>query len=243
MKAWHCVVFCGLALLAAALILLVRLGPGLVSAQEAVVRIDPASQEVTTGSQFTVRVMVDDVANLGSYEFTLQFDPSVVSYQGVANGDFLGSTGRQVFCPSAIVDVEAGTVRFGCASSGTETGASGSGQLAEVTFSADAEGVSPLDLIMVSLSNPWAEDIPAFAENGSVSVVAGTPGPTFTPTLTRTPTLSPTPTLPLPQPRRWRLPPYRPAAPRPARRRSASNPPARWCHGAPTSPSMWWWRT
>jgi hypothetical protein len=195
-KAWHCVVFCALALLAATLILLVRLDLTPASAQQAVVRIEPASQEVTTGSQFTVRVMVDDVANLGSYEFILQFDPSVVTYESVANGDFLGSTGRQVFCPPAIVDVVAGTVRFGCASSGSGTPPSGSGQLAEVIFSADAEGTSPLDLIMVSLSNPLAEDIPAFAENGSVSVVAGTPGPTFTPTLTRTPTLSPTPTLP-----------------------------------------------
>ncbi len=194
MKTWRWFIFPCLALLAAALVLLARLDPIPASAQEAVVRIDPVSQEVTTGSQFIVRVMVDDVSDLGSYEFTLQFDPDVVSYLDVADGPFLGSSGRTVFCPPAITDVD--TVRFGCVSydSGTP-GASGSDVLAEVAFSADAGGASPLDLIMVSLSDPWAEDIAAVAENGSVTVVAGTPGPTFTPTLSRTPTLSPTPSL------------------------------------------------
>jgi len=189
-KAWHCVVLCGLALLAAALILLVRLDLTPASAQQAVVRIQPETQQVTTGTQFSVRVMVDDVTNLGSYEFTLQFDPSVVTYESVANGDFLGSTGRQVFCPPAIVDVDAGTVRFGCGSIGVVPGASGSGQLAEVTFTAAADGVSPLDLIMVSLSDPLSNDIPAFPQSGSVTVGTGTPVPTPTPA---TPTPTPTP--------------------------------------------------
>jgi len=189
-KAWHCVVLCGLALLAAALILLVRLDLTPASAQQVVVRIDPSTQEVGTGTQFTVRVMVDDVTNLGSYEFTLQFDPGVVTYESVANSDFLGSTGRQVFCPPAIVDVDAGTVRFGCGSIGVAPGASGSGQLAEVTFTAAADGVSPLDLIIVSLSDPLSNDIPASPQNGSVTVGTGTPGPTPTPV---TPTPTPTP--------------------------------------------------
>ena len=198
MKAWHWAIFLCLALLAAALVLLVRLGFTPASAQPSVVRLDPAEQEVTTGSQFTVRVMVDDVSDLAAYEFTLQFDSDLVSYQGVANGGFLGSTGRTVFCPAPIVDPVLGTVRFGCASTGGGVpGASGSGQLAEVMFTATAtaEGVSSLDFLNVSLADPLSNDIPAFPEGGSVTVVAGTPGPTFTPTLTPSPTLSPTPTL------------------------------------------------
>jgi hypothetical protein len=198
----HWVIFPCLALLTAALVLFIRLGLNPASAQQAVVHLDPAAQEVSTGSQFTVRVMVDDVSDLGAYEFTLQFDPDIVSYQGVANGDFLESTGRGVFCPPAITDV--GTVRFGCVSSdGGTPGASGSGQLAEVTFTAGAAAadLSPLNFIMVSLADPLSGDIPAFPEGGSVTVVVGTPGPTFTPTLTRTPTLSPTATLsPTPAP-------------------------------------------
>lgn len=175
----------------AALIVVVRanLTPGY--AQQAVVRIDPSAQQVTTGSQFSVRVMADDVANLGSFEFTIQFDPSIITYQSVAKGDLLGSTGRQVVCPGAITDV--GTVRFGCATIGTQPGVNGSGELATVTFTAAAEGISPLDLIVVSLSDPLGNDLPAFPQNGSVEVTVATPGP---PTETPTPTMTPTP-LPL----------------------------------------------
>lgn len=188
MKAGHCVVLSCLALLAAALVLSARLDLTPASAQQATVRIDPPTQHVDIGNQFTVRVMVDDVSDLGAYEFTLQFDPSVVTYVSVANSDFLGSTGRQVFCPPAIRDV--GTVRFACATIGLNPGASGSGELAVVTFSGATDGVSPLDLIMISLGDPIGDDIPAFPQNGSVSVGAGTPGPTPTPA---TPTPTPTP--------------------------------------------------
>lgn len=171
MKAWHCVVFCALALLAAALLLLVRLDLTPASAQQAVVRIEPASQEVTTGSQFTVRVMVDDVANLGSYEFTLQFDPSVVTYESVANGDFLGSTGRSVFCPAPIAD--GWLLRFGCVTTGVGIpGASGSGQLAQVVFRAAAPGTIRLDLSAVALADPLGATINAAVGGGSVTVLA-----------------------------------------------------------------------
>jgi hypothetical protein len=195
-KAWHCVLLCGLALLAVALVNVVRLGLTPASAQQTVVRVDPSAREVSVGSQFTFSVMVDDVANLGCYEFTLQFDPDILTYQSVANGGFLGSTGRQPICPAAIVNPTLHTVRFGCGSSdGGTSGPSGSGQLAELTFTAAAQGVSPLDLIMVNLCDPMVRDIPAVPENGSVSVVIGTPGPTYTPTATRVPTTpKPTPT-------------------------------------------------
>jgi hypothetical protein len=192
-KARHYAIFGGLALVAAAVALAVRADLIPIYAQDTVVRIDPSAQQVNAGNQFTVRVMVDDVANLGSFEFTVQYDPNVVTYQSVARGDFLGSTGRQALCPGAIVDAGAGTVRFGCASIGAAPGASGSGQLAELTFNAVAEGASPLDLVMVSLSDPLSEDILAFPENGSVTVAVATPGP---PTETPTPTLTPTPLPP-----------------------------------------------
>lgn len=186
MRAWQAGALLCLALLGAGLFLIARLS--WVSAQQAVVRVEPASQNVTAGSQFNVSVAVDEVSNLAAYEFTLQFDPNVVTYVSVSNGGFLGSSGRTVFCPGVILDV--GTVRFGCATMGTDPGASGSGQLAQITFSAAAEGVSSLDLTAVSLSDPLSNDIPAISQNGSVSVQVSTPGP---PTETPIPTPTSTP--------------------------------------------------
>ena len=163
------------------------------SAQQAVVRLDPSSQNVNVGDSFSVNVMLDDVSNLGSYEFTLQFDPSLAAFGSVANGTFLGSSGRTVYCPSPIVDAANGTVRFGCATSGTQVGPTGSGKLATFTFKALAEGESSLDLATVSLSDPLSNDIPAATEGGSVIIGSPTPRPTSTPApATPSPTPGPT---------------------------------------------------
>ena len=186
MRAWQAIALLCLTLLGVGLYLVVRLS--LASAQQGVVRVDPSTQAVAGGSQFSVRVMVDEVSNLGAYEFTLEFDPNVVTYVSVANGPFLGSTGRTIFCPPAITDV--GSVRFGCATMGMSPGASGSGQLAEVIFNAAAQGASALDLTVVSLSDPLGSDIAAVPQSGSVTVAAGTPVATPTPVV---PTPSPTP--------------------------------------------------
>jgi hypothetical protein len=150
-------------------------------------RVEPDSQTVSIGDSFSVNIRIDNVANLGSYEWLLNFDPALVEFVSVINGPFLGSTGRTVFCPGAILDT--GSVRFGCSTTGaTPPGPTGSGVLSTVTFSALAEGTSPLDLVWVQLSDPLAGDIPTAIHDGGVTVV-----PVATPTATATtvPTTAP----------------------------------------------------
>lgn len=152
-------------------------------------RVDPESQTASVGGSFGVSIRIDNVANLGSYEWLLTFDPAVVGFVSVFNGPFLGSTGRTVFCPGAILDT--GSVRFGCSTTGaTPPGPAGSGVLSTVTFSALAEGTSALDLVWVQLSDPLAEDIPTAIGDGGVTVVAEA---TPTATATTAPTTAPPP--------------------------------------------------
>jgi hypothetical protein len=137
---------------------------------------------VPVGANFGVDIRIENVENLGSYEWLLAFNSAVLQFVTVSNGPFLGSTGRTVFCPGAILDV--GSVRFGCSTIGaTPPGPSGSGVLSTVTFSALAEGTSPLDLVWVQLSDPLAVDIPTAIQDGSVTVE---PAPTATATPTAT---------------------------------------------------------
>jgi hypothetical protein len=150
-------------------------------------RVDPDSQTVSIGDSFSVDIRINNVANLGSYEWLLTFDPAVVGFVSVFNGPFLGSTGRTVFCPSAILDT--GSVRFGCSTTGaTPPGPTGSGVLSTVTFSALAEGTSPLDVVWAQLSDPLADDIPTAIQDGGVTVV---PAATPTATATTVPTTAP----------------------------------------------------
>ncbi len=188
MKAWRGILL-GVALMAGALFLAYHFS--FVSAQQAVVRLDPSTQNVSAGDSFSVNVMLDDVSNLGSFEFTLQFDPSLVAFQTATEGPFLGSSGRTVECPNAIVNTTLGKVTFGCYSFDGLVGVDGSGEVATMTFNALVEGVSPLDFIDPTfLSDPLANDIPVVAENGQVTIGFPTPRPTSTPVV---PTPSPTP--------------------------------------------------
>jgi len=139
--------------------------------------VHPVSQTVPLGPNFTVNIVVDDVTNLGSYEWQLAFDPTIVGYVDVVNSSFMGSTGRTIFCPGPIISAD--SVRFGCASSdGATPGPDGTAVLSTVTFSTIAEGTSPLDLIFASLSDPLGDDIPAEAQDGSVTVSASVAAPT-----------------------------------------------------------------
>jgi hypothetical protein len=142
--------------------------------------IDPPTQTVAPGASPAIDIRIDNVANLGSYEWQVTYDPAVLNFVSVVDGPFLGSTGRSVFCPDAILDV--GSVRFGCVSAGvTPAPPSGSGVLSTVTFSAVAEGTSALSFNFVSLSDPLGLDIPAGTQGGEivVSTVMPTPTPTI----------------------------------------------------------------
>jgi len=157
-----------------------------------VMRLDPPNQSVDVSSgPFTVSVMIDNVANLGSYEFKLQFDPSVVRFVGVEDGGFLGSTQRHLQCPTATLFYPAegeppNTIRYSCGTLSTPAGPvgpNGSGLLASVTFAPVASGSSELTLIAstedTGTSDILSNDLGAISQNASVTITGN--GPTATP--------------------------------------------------------------
>ncbi|MDI6858183.1 MAG: hypothetical protein QME71_07730 [Dehalococcoidia bacterium] len=80
-------------------------------------------------------VFTEEVTNvdsgLGSFEFMIFFSRNVVRVS-VEEGPFLSSTGRETQCHK--IDFE-NAVRFGCTSTGSEPGPTGSGVLAYITVS------------------------------------------------------------------------------------------------------------
>lgn len=135
--------------------------------------VEPASRTVASGQEFSVDVAVANVTELRGYQWTLEFEPSVVEYVGVTNGPFLASSDRDVTCQPPILDGR--SVRFGCViPDGGRPGASGAGVLSSVTFRGSAEGTSALHLASVSLSDARGDDFTAVAEDGSVTVTSGT---------------------------------------------------------------------
>jgi len=141
-------------------------GPGGV-----VVAIDPPEKKAyIADGQFTVDIVVNDVDNLGQFEFVVDFDPAVIAFVSFAEGPFLSSTGRTVICLP--YDLGPGSKQYGCSSGGAEAGPDGSGVLATISFSPIAVGTSAVDLHDVGLydATPDVNPIPAAAQDGQVTV-------------------------------------------------------------------------
>jgi hypothetical protein len=169
-------------------------GAGLEVLAGPVIRFDPPSSTVAPGAVFVVDVVVDDVVDLGGYDFTVAYDPAVVHVQSVALGGFLGSTGRTAAPLGPNVDNAAGSFTFGGFSYGAAAGANGTGTVAEVTLQAMAAGSTDLTFTKAQLTDTQAQALgPLTMTPGSVTVsgAATTGTPTVVATATPTPTHTP----------------------------------------------------
>ncbi|MEF7615357.1 tripartite tricarboxylate transporter substrate-binding protein [Aquincola sp. MAHUQ-54] len=93
-----------------------------------------------------IHVGADDVADLFAWQFSLRFDPALLSAASVSEGTFLAAAGHTFF-DAGVIDNTAGTVSFVLASLlGPQPGASGTGPLATVLFNAIGNGTAVLSL-------------------------------------------------------------------------------------------------
>jgi hypothetical protein len=135
-------------------------------ADGAIYTITPPSQVVQSdAAEVAVQVTVEDVDNLGAFEFRMVYDPAVLTFKEVRRGPFIGSTGRGVTCPRAATD--GSSVQYGCNTTGyPRPGPGGSGLVATVAFVPKAPGTSPLVFNKVEFAD---------ATDDADSITAGTP--------------------------------------------------------------------
>jgi hypothetical protein len=129
-------------------LLLVAAMIGSSRANPATISIDPASvSALGVGETFTVDVRIADVTDLYGWQFNITFNSGVLGVESVAEGSFLASVNETMGLQRSI-DNNAGYVlassSFKPPYESIPDGASGSGQLASVTFSVKASGGSDL---------------------------------------------------------------------------------------------------
>jgi hypothetical protein len=130
------------------------------------------------GSTVNVAVMVSDIVDLYTYQFSLNFNSSVLNASGYTDGGFLGSTGIDTFGDGGTVDNGAGTISFAFNTLlGPESGVSGGGVLAYFSFDALAQGMSALTFSDVLFLNSAGQDIALDVRAGSVAVAPATDVP------------------------------------------------------------------
>lgn len=136
--------------------------------------IGPA-QPVPAGQTFLVTIRADQAANLGAFEFGVDFDPGVLSTNPdwMALTPFLASTGRstgelRLENPASLTQPV-----FGAYSFGSVNGPAGSGNLATIQFQAAGPGVSSITLTQVQVTDANANVTAVTNVAGSVTVVQG----------------------------------------------------------------------
>ncbi|MBI4772728.1 MAG: hypothetical protein HY788_00870 [Deltaproteobacteria bacterium] len=102
------------------------------------VKLSPAAVDLpASGASFDVEVAIEDVSDLGAFEFNILYDPSVVRISdanSVTLGPLLGSTGRSTMVLGLNIDNSAGKLEYGAFTLGGGAGPSGNGVLATVSF-------------------------------------------------------------------------------------------------------------
>lgn len=119
----------------------------------------------------TMDVQIQEVTDLGAFQFDLLYDPTIVDITNVALSSFLSSAGRGASALGPQIDSAAGRVTFGGYSYGAGSGANGSGTLATITFSPKISGTTALTLTNTQLRDTLNSEIPGNLQNGQIQVV------------------------------------------------------------------------
>ena len=131
----------------------------------------PAAQ---VGSTVTYNIAIDDIADLYSYQFSINYDARYLRALNVTEGAFLGTAGSTV---SGVIGMDTGLIDFVYGSLlGPTPGASGSGLLASITFEAIGAGTSALSFADVIFLDSVGDDIAGLTALSGQGVVLADPG-------------------------------------------------------------------
>ena len=129
---------------------------------------------VGVGDTFTIPISITDATDVTSWQFDLAFDPTIVQATSVTEGPFMSSFGTTVYVPG-VIDNTSGLISL-VADSYVDLppDPSGSGDLADISFTALAVGVSPLTFLNVFLN---LSDSGFDIVNGQITVTGTTSVP------------------------------------------------------------------
>jgi hypothetical protein len=122
------------------------------------VKLDPASVDLSTaGATFDIDVLIEDVTNLGGFQFSINYEPAIVTVENAADvalGPFLGSTGRAPTVLGPNIDNVTGKISYGAFTMGAAPpGPDGNGVMATITFKVQSQANGVLDLNSVQITD------------------------------------------------------------------------------------------
>ncbi len=159
----------GLMIAVAASVLVTASHAAAQSGEAVIAVVAPGGSIESSGEPVPFRIDVEDVTNLGAFEFVLAFDSGLFEFDRAEQGSFLGSTGREVVCDEP--KSAPGAVRMLCVTLLREPqGPSGSGTLATIWLRPKGTGKVEVALSRFKLTSVGAAGLTARAESATVTV-------------------------------------------------------------------------
>lgn len=196
------------ALLLISIISLTAISPLSNAQQTTALSIDPSSTQLTAaqvGTTINVKLTVSNVQNLSGWNLNLTWNPQVLNLTQIQEGSFLTNAGTTLFTwipASSPVSRSQGYLQGVADVLLTNSGVSGNGVLATLSFKVISTGASPISIDGSTLINPpsngVAKNIAITVINGFVNVGTSNISPTPTPISTTNPTTTSTTSSPSP---------------------------------------------
>jgi general secretion pathway protein D len=139
------------------------------SGQSAQLRFEPRSLSLKAGQQATIGVVVDNVNDLFSIPFLLQYNPAVISVEEVQHGGFLQG-GNQEIAIVQRVDKEHGQAIISATRQPNTVGVNGTGTIMGIVIKAIAPGTSNLTIVQVNAKDSQQKPIPLVTSEATLQV-------------------------------------------------------------------------
>jgi general secretion pathway protein D len=132
-------------------------------------RFDPGSISATQGNAFTVKVVLTHGQDVASVPIQITYDPKLVQFNSVTNGDFLARDGQQVILVNRD-DPSAGKLQVTAQRPPGLAGVSGDGTVFNLVFTGKAKGTSTLLISVPGARNSQNQPLDVLGSQASVTV-------------------------------------------------------------------------
>jgi general secretion pathway protein D len=137
--------------------------------QSAQMRFEPRNMSMKVGQQSTIGVVVDNVNDLFSIPFLVQYNPAVISVEEVQHGGFLQG-GNQEIAIVTNINKEHGQAIISATRQPNTIGVSGTGTIMGIVVKAIAPGTSNLSIVQVNAKDSQQKAIPLVTSEATLQV-------------------------------------------------------------------------
>src|SRR5579864_1743314 len=139
------------------------------NANAAQIRFEPRSLSLKVGEKQTVGIVVENVNDLFSIPFLLQYNPAVISVEEVQHGGFL-SGGTQEIAIVQRVDKEHGQAIISATRQPNTAGVNGTGTIMGIVIKGIAPGSSNITVVQVNAKDSQQKPIPLVTSEATIQV-------------------------------------------------------------------------